>query len=380
MEMSERRGTVRRILGKLRSGPNTVGNSGAFWIAFAIGAIVLLLQPLFRTSYAASQFAIFLVFGLLALSLSLVWGYTGVLSFAQMAFLGIGAYTYAIVSLNMSELYSLEPATASTIALPAAILAAGGSAFLLGYFMFYGEVRDVYVAILTLVVALVLKTFMDQTAGAEWTIGEVQLGGFNGIPGVRNFYIGVGELGIGIEFANDLFYWLVFAVLLVTYLGLRALVNGRIGYVLVAVREDQDRTEMLGYDVRKAKLGVFTFAGALAGLAGVFYVTWGNYVSPDRFTLVSATLPVIWLSFGGRESLLGAVVGAVTIEWLRNWFSVNAPEFAIVFVGTILLVTILLLPSGIVPALRDIILTVRALLTDYVADREDSRAGEVMQE
>jgi branched-chain amino acid transport system permease protein len=380
MEMSERRGTVRRILGNLRSGPNTVGNSRAFWTAFGIGAIVLLLQPLFRTSYATSQFTIFLVFGLLTLSLSLVWGYTGVLSFAQMAFLGIGAYTYAIVSLNMSELYSLEPATASTIALPAAILAAGGSAFLLGYFMFYGEVRDVYVAILTLVAALVLKTFMDQTAGAKWTIGEVPLGGFNGIPGVRNFYIGVGELGIGIEFASDLFYWLVFAVLLVTYLGLRALVNGRIGYVLVAVREDQDRTEMLGYDVRKAKLGVFTFAGALAGLAGVFYVTWGNYVSPDRFTLVSATLPVIWLSFGGRESLLGAVVGAVTIEWLRDWFSINAPEFAIVFVGTILLVTILILPSGIVPALRDIAVWLRALLADYVADREDSRAGEVMRE
>lgn len=374
--MSDRSAAARRVVRNIVGGPNTVGKSRVFWAAFGIGAAVLLLQPLFRGSYQTSQFTVFLVWGLLGLSLSLVWGYTGVLSFAQMAFLGVGSYTYAVVSLNLGE--SLGPATASTVAAPTAVLLSAGAAFLLGYFMFYGGVRDVYVAIVTLVTALVLKTFMDQTAGAEWTIGSVALGGFNGIPGVRNFRLGVG--GDGLVFSGDLFYWLLFAVLLVAYLGLRAVVNGRIGYILVAVREDQDRTEMLGYDVRKVKLGVFTFAGALAGLAGVFYVTWGNYVSPDRFTLVAATLPVIWLSFGGRESLLGAIVGTVIIQWLRNWFSVNAPEFAIVFVGGILLGTILFLPRGLVPAVRDAVVWLREFVGARVAEGDDSRIGEVIRE
>ncbi|MFB6173687.1 MAG: urea ABC transporter permease, partial [Halobacteriales archaeon] len=306
---------LRRIAAAL-NGPNTLGNSRVFWAAFAVGMVLLAAQPIVRGAYAASQFTLFLAYGLLALSLAIIWGYTGILSFGQVTFFGVAGYTYALVSLNVGG------ALGATVALPAALVAATLSALLLGYFMFYGEVRNVYVAIMTLVVTLVLHTFMGQTAGSEWTVGSVALGGFNGIPGIRNFTLGLGEASISLS--GGAFYWFVLAVLALAYLGSRVLVNGRVGYAMIAVREDEDRTEMLGYDVRRVKLGVFTLSGMLAGLSGVFYVTWGNYISPGVFSLTFATIPVVWVSFGGRKSLLGAVIGTVVIEWVRKWFSINA--------------------------------------------------------
>jgi len=335
---------LERIGNKL-NGPNTLGNSRAFWLAFAVGMVVMAAYPLIRGSYAAGQFSLFLAYGLLALSLSLIWGYTGILSFGQVAFFGIAGYTYAIVSLNLGG------PLGQTVALPVAVAAATLSAFVLGYFMFYGGVQDVYVAILTLVVTLVLETFMAQTAGSEWSIGTVALGGFNGIPGIRNFALGVE--GASLTLSGSGFYWFVLGVLLLAYLGARVLVNSKYGYALVAIREDAERTAMLGYNVKKVKLAVFTLSGALAGFGGVLYATWGNYMDPSVFSLVFATIPIVWVTLGGRESLLGAIVGTIIIERLRLWFSVNASEFAIVFVGIILMTTVLLLPRGILPGIRD---------------------------
>jgi len=332
-------------IGRKLNGPNTLGNSKAFWIAFAVGMIGMIAYPLVRGSYAAGQTSLFLVYGLLALSLSLIWGYTGILSFGQVAFFGIAGYTYAIVSLNLGGAFG------QTVALPVAVGVATLAAFVLGYFMFYGGVKNVYVAILTLVVTLVLETFMAQTAGSEWAIGSVQLGGFNGIPGIRNFALGVE--GASFSLSGSGFYWFVLALLVVAYLGSRILVNSRFGYTLVAIREDAERTTMLGYNVKRVKLAVFTLSGALAGLSGVLYATWGNYMDPSVFTIVFATIPIVWVTLGGRESLLGGIVGTIIIERLRLWFSVNASEFAIVFVGVILMTTVLLVPRGILPGIRD---------------------------
>lgn len=330
-------------LSRLRSrlvGPNTVGDSRGFWIGFAVVVAGLVAYPLVAGAYATTNVALFLLYGLLALSLSVLWGYAGVLSFGQVAFFGVAGYLFGIVSLNLGG------ALGTTVALLGGTLAA----FVLGYFMFYGGVRDVYVTILTLVVALVLNTFMGQTAGEEWTVGTVGLGGFNGLPGIPNLELGVG--GASITFGGAGFYWLTLGLLVAAYLGLRALVNGEFGYAMVAVREDEDRTEMLGYDVRRIKLLVFTLAGALASLSGVLYVTWANYINPSVFSITFASLPVVWVTVGGRRSLLGAVVATVAIEWFRQQLSITGSEYAIVAVGALLLVVVLLLPEGVVPRLR----------------------------
>ncbi|PSP32608.1 urea ABC transporter permease [Halobacteriales archaeon QH_10_67_22] len=345
-----RAGPVGRIRARLE-GPNTVGNSRRFWAAFAVGVLGLVVYPAIGD---AGDLSLFLVLALLGLSLSVVWGYAGVLSFGQVVFFGVGGYTFGVVSINH--------ATPSGITAALVLGVVGGAlvAALMGYFMFYGGVRNVYVTIITLVSTMVMHTFMAQTAGSEWTIGDAALGGFNGMPAIPLLAVGIDEVftiqlvrntvelqapvvGL-VEF--DLFYYFIVGVLVLTYLGLRALVNSDYGRVMVAIREDEDRTRMFGYDVKRVKLVVFTVGGALAGLSGVLYASRNIFIDPQVFGLTFATLPVIWVSVGGRKSLLGAVVATIGIEYLR--VSIEG-EWALVVLGVLLLAFILALPGGIVP-------------------------------
>jgi len=332
-------------------GPNTIGNRWPFGVAFVVAVVAMGLYPLLIGPFAAGRFALFFAYAFLGLSLALVWGYGGILSFGQVAFFGIAGYTFGIVTLNVASPLGI------TAAVVAAVVAGSLAAFLLGYFMFYGGVTDVYVTIITLVTVLVLHTFMAQTAGSEWTIGEAALGGFNGMPGIPQLALGVE--GASLRFVGSWFYWLLFGLLVATYLGLRAFVNSDFGRVAVAIREDEDRTRMFGYDVKRVKLILFTLGGAIASLGGVLYTTWGNYIDPSVFSLAFATLPVIWVSVGGRESLLGAVVGSVTISRLNEWLSANVPEFALIVMGTLLVTVILFLPDGVIPGLDAIYRYVR---------------------
>ncbi|WP_436932750.1 ABC transporter permease subunit [Halosimplex halobium] len=334
-------------------GPNTIGNSWQFWAGFALAVAALFAYPVLAGGYQASRFALFIVYAFLGLSLSVVWGYAGILSFGQVAFFGVAGYTFGVVALNFNSPVGIVGAFA------VAVVAGAALSFVLGYFMFYGGVRDVYVTIITLVVTLVLETFMSQTAGDAWTIGAAPLGGFNGMPGIPELAVplpalpGVWGSPVVLASGDGTFFRFALALLVVTYLGLRALVNSDYGRVMVAVREDEDRTRMFGYDVERVKLAVFTFGGALAGLAGVLYAAWGNYISPGVYALTFASLPVIWVSVGGRKSLLGALVGSVAIAYVSNSL---VGQWAFVIVGALLLVVVLFLPRGFVPAVRDVVL------------------------
>ena len=105
-----------------------------------------------------------------------------------------------------------------------------------------------------------------------------------------------------------LFFALLILLILV-YIGLRALVNSRFGLVLVAIRENQVRAEMLGYDVRAYQLGVFVIGAILAAMSGVFYVSWGQYITPESMGLTAAILPVIWVAVGGRKDVTATLIG-----------------------------------------------------------------------
>jgi len=324
-------------------GPNTIGNSRRFWAAFAIGAALLAIYPILFGAYAAGTASVFLVYALLGASLAFIWGFCGILSFGQVAFFGIAGYTFGIVSINLTSY------TGATLGIVAGIGVATLSAALLGYFMFYGGVRDVYVTIITLVVALVLHTFLGQTAGSEWAIGEAALGGFNGMVGVPDLAIGIGETGI--EFGGAMHYYLTLVVLILTVLGLRALVNSQFGYAMVATREDEARTEMFGYDTTFIQFVTFTIGGAIAGASGVLFVTWGNYIDPSEFAITAAAMPVIWASIGGRESILGTMAAAIAIQWIQLQLT---GEWALVIVGSLLIVVILAMPDGIAPRIGDV--------------------------
>lgn len=335
-------GALSRLQNALE-GPNTLGQGRAFWFGFIVLVGLLFVYPMFRSSYYVSNTAYLLVSAFLGLSLCLVWGYTGIFSFGQVAFYGVAGYTFGVVSINVTG-------PVGTLAgLLVAVAVAGAFAFLVGYFMFYGGVSDVYVAIITLAVTLVLNTFMGQTAGEEWAIGAARLGGFNGMTDIPSLALGFGDTALTIT--DTAFYYFVVGMLLLTYLGLRALVNSRIGYVMVGIRENQDRTELFGYNTQRVKLGVFTFGGALAGFGGVIYASWGNYIDPSVFGITFAALPIIWVATGGRKWLSGAIIGTFTVTFISQKLSVFGGEYSLVILGALLLFVILVLPEGFVPQL-----------------------------
>ena len=154
-------------------------------------------------------------------------------------------------------------------------MAAAAVAAAFGYFVFYGRVAAWIVPILTLVLALAAQHLSRPDRGLEWTVGEWQLGGYNGMTSIPALQVGdVTSRTI----RSTISCW---CVVLVCYVGLRIWVNSHRGQVLMAIREDALRTELLGYDVRQEQLRAFVLAAVLAGVSGLLYVQWGNYITPS---------------------------------------------------------------------------------------------------
>ena len=111
-----------------------------------------------------------------------------------------------------------------------------------------------------------------------------------------------------------------------TYFGLRLLLASRFGRIIVGIRENERRAELLGYDPRAYKLATFTIGGALAGFAGCLFANWGNFVSPTIFGLAQSAQIIIWVIVGGRGTLIGPIVGCIGIQWLSTALGANQPQ------------------------------------------------------
>lgn len=320
----------------------------SFRVRFSLVLLVLFVYPLLSNSYDLITTTGFLTWVFLALSLTLIWGFTGIFSFGQNAFFGIGGYVFGVSSINLIDITG-----ATNVAFLSALLVPAIIAAVLGYFLFYGKVSGVYVAIITLAVTLILHLLFLRTAGTENKIGAARLGGYNGMNEIPNIAFGVGSATI--ELTPLLMYYFVVLVLAAVYVGFRQLLNSDYGYAMIAIREDEMRTEMFGYDIRKIKLQVFTLSAALGGVGGALYASWGNFISPPVFGLVAAALPVIWVTVGGRKTIIGPILAAFSLQYLQNTLAGGGSEFAPIILGLILLLVVLFLPQGIIPALRHVI-------------------------
>src|SRR3546814_1274649 len=117
-------------------------------------------------------------------------------------------------------------------------------------------------------------------------------------------------------YADVPLYYLLLAALLLCYLGLRILVNSRFGNVLVAIRENPERAEMLGYDIRKYQLGAFVIGSSLAGVSGVLYTAWGQYITPSSMGITAAAMPTVWLAVCGRKDPTATLIGTLAVLWV----------------------------------------------------------------
>lgn len=288
------------------------------------------------------RFSVWLIFGMLALSLALIWSRAGIFSFGQNAFFGVSAYLYGIVAINFAATTG-ETLTAFLLA------AIGGGLFalLLGYFLFYGRLHDVYVAIITLAVTLVLFTVMAGTAGPQYRVGQASLGGYNGMTGIPPITLGLPGLE-GVRLGPQLMYIFIAVLAVGLYAAVSFLIKRPFGRVIAAIRENELRTELLGYDVRRYKLAVFAIGGGIAGVAGAAFAAWGLFINPAVFGLRQAALVVIWLLVGGQRSLAGPFLGAAVVEGISTTLGGGgAGGYTPVILGAVLIAVVLLLPGGV---------------------------------
>jgi len=312
-------------------------------VTLALGIVLLAALPSVLDDYTLLQMTIYLVMSVLAVSLGFIWGYSGILCFGQAAFFGLGAYTYAIAVVNMND---------STVPLLLSIVVPALFAAVLGYVIFYGRLSDVYMGVITLTVTLILFNMINSTAGPEWKIGNAPLGGFNGIPAIPplNWPGNIDETITPRGMFN-----LSFGVLLAVYAGLRWLIASRIGHVIIAIKENEQRAQLLGYDARAYKLFAFTLGGAIAGLAGCLFANWGAFTSPTIFGLAQSAQIIIWVIVGGLGTLVGPVVGCMLIQWLTTQIGTQQTFNSNLVLGAILVVFVLLVPRGLVPSLGDLL-------------------------
>jgi branched-chain amino acid transport system permease protein len=327
---------------RLATGPEDIGRSPGFWAAFGVLLVYLFASPLWLGEFEAYNISFYLLNLPMALGLCLLWGYCGVLSFGQVAYFGIAGYVYGIIAGNLVGT-GWGPIAGELGGLAACVVVSA----VFGYFVFYARVQAWIVPILTLVLTLLLETFLGQTAGYQWRVGNVQLGGYNGMTGIPSFQVG------NLVFYGYAFYYFVLVAVVLCYFACRMVVNSHFGKVMLAIREDPMRAELLGYDIRARQLGVFVLASVLAGISGLFYVQWGNYITPSQVGLVSAALPVIWVAVGGRTSLLAVAISTYALNWVNYSLSSAGNQYALVIIGALLVIVMLFFPRGIVVMLAE---------------------------
>lgn len=315
----------------------TAGKGDVAALIFAIA--LMLIMPLLISTYTLT---VLVIYGMLGLSLGLIWGFGGILCFGQAAFFGLGAYTYAVAAINIGE---------STLPMLLSILVPALFAALLGAMMFYGRLTDVYLGVITLVVTLILFKFINSTAGPQYKIGEARLGGFNGIPGFHTLNV-PGQPDNYIW--GDPLYYVCAVALIIVFFFVTWLLRTPFGRIAVGIRENETRVSLMGYDVRARKTALFAIGAGIAGLAGGLFANWGEIVTPGLFSLGQSAEIIIWCIVGGLGTRFGPILGAAGLAYLKFMLGQQTLIDNTLITGIILVLFVLFLPKGIVPAVSSL--------------------------
>lgn len=293
--------------------------------------------------YLAFVATSWVIFGLLGLSLDVVWGRGGLLSLGQTAFYGLGGYFGSVMAINFA------PASGNSLiwALPGGAIFGALSAAALGYIIFFARMGPLQSTILSYTFTLLLWSV---TQTFKLNVGEASIGGDNGLSNIPGIVLGFGEgadtLDPGTAFAA------VVVISAVLYFFTRRIVRGTFGRIVDCVRIDPEKTELLGYDIRKYQMVNFAYAGALAGIAGALFGLWANYLNPSVFSVQEALLVPIYVLVGGLGTLSGAFLGALAIGGLSFFLGGGvAGGQTTLILGIVLILLVLFLQNGILGAL-----------------------------
>jgi branched-chain amino acid transport system permease protein len=294
--------------------------------SFALLGALLLASPVVLDEYAQQLLSQAFFFAVAAVTVDLLWGYTGILTFGQSAFFGIGVY---IVALALA--YYVEGTVATVAAIVVAMAAAALVGSAIGWLSFWDGASPIYVAIVTLALPVVFTQII--LSGGAYT------GSSSGLP------IPVPSLSI-----TD-WYWISGALLLCVAAGAWVLVSSDAGRILVAIRENEDRCRYLGLRTARAKNRLMAACGAVAALAGAGYVLFGSVAAHSYGDFVFGTELVVWTALGGRGTLVGPILGTVGVNYVSAVLGGNLPFIWLLFVGFAFVLVVVYLPRGLVPAI-----------------------------
>jgi branched-chain amino acid transport system permease protein len=292
--------------------------------------VALAALPWALARYQMSILTELLIFGLFALSLDLIMGYTGMVSFGHAAYFGLGAYTSALLLLNF--------AVPVPVALLAGALLAGAVALPVGYLS--TRATGIYFAMLTLAFAQFLYT-----VAFKW---RDLTGGSDGIAGVPKTTLWWGGPSLASPTA---YYYLVAGTLVLSLVLCRALVRSPFGRALQAIRENERKFLVLGQDPRRFKLAVFIIAAVFAGLAGGLFSPFRGFASPEVMFWVLSGQVLMMVIIGGIGTLVGPVLGAMVFLLIQEILSSYTEQWMI-FTGAIFVLMVIFLPGGLVGAVR----------------------------
>jgi ABC-type branched-subunit amino acid transport system permease subunit len=211
-------------------------------------------------------------------------------------------------------------------------------------------VGDVYLAVITLCVTLILFSFTNSTADPWYRIGAATLGGFNGIDAVPPLnWPGTPDASL---LPADMFR-LCFLVLALMYYLIGRLLRSDTGRILIAIRENELRSELVGYDVRLYKLFAFVVSAAVAGLGGCLFTANNGYVGPTVFDINQASEFLLWVIAGGLGTLAGPMIASFGFQYLQTFLGTNQVLNTSLVFGAIIIFFVLLVPRGILSSLRD---------------------------
>ena len=310
-----------------------------WWLTVLIVGLLIAIMPHFLDLFVILEMSRFFGLALLALSMGFLWGYGGMLSFGQTAFFGIGGYGYTILAINTGE---------TTGSMFFAAAAGMLTAMVLGYFMIYGRIGTIYFSIITLVFTLILEKAIRSTSGDQYVIGTAKLKGQNGIPNVPQLEV---PWKAGLQLDINWFFYSGAISLICTYIGLRLLLTTSFGKVLVGIRENENRAELLGYDIRKYKLLAFVISGGIAGVGGAFYAISIPLAHPEMFSLGRAADVVMWVLIGGKSTLIGPISGVFAIEYFKGWLGTQGVGQVTLILGAVLITFVLVFQAGLIPTL-----------------------------
>jgi urea transport system permease protein len=301
-----------------------------------VGLVLAVVAFAFGGSSGVSQATVWMVLGLFAVSVDLMWGYCGLLSFGQAAFFGLGAFCYTW--LTTGALGIGVTSNGSILGLLLAIALPGLLALFVGYFLFYGRVVGAYFTIVTLALSFLMQSLGQGLSGV--------FGGFTGIPNVPGLSLDLGFVQLSAAGTYSGFA-VITVIAAVVVLFLRNMLRTPFGLMVDGVRDNEERLTYLGSRTVQTKLVIFVISSAIAGLAGALFAAQSNYVASDLMGTLLSTEAVVWVAVGGRRTLVGALIGAIVVRGVGFWLSGVAIDYWLLFLGALFIAMVLAGSTGL---------------------------------